>query len=1148
MDISKISRALVAFSASLILSASSLRAAGPNGDVTDPDPELELKSFQVPEGFQVNLFASDPLLAKPVQMNFDPQGRLWVATSESYPQAKPGEIANDKVILLEDKDGTGKAGAAKVFADHLVIPTGVLPGDGGVYVANSTELVHLSDTDGDGKADKKRVMLSGFGVEDTHHIIHTFRWGPGGQLFFEQSIYIHSAIETPWGLKRLRGGGVWDYRPKSGKLDIFVRGLVNGWGHTFDYWGQSFGTDGAGGEGVNYFLPGAIFTASPEGNRVLKGFNPGSPKYAGAEILSGRHIPDDWQGNLITNDFRANRVCRFEIRDDGAGFSAKQLPDLIKTNDRAFRPIDIKMGPDGAIYIADWYNPIINHGEVDFRDARRDHTHGRIWRVTVKDRPLVERPKLVGQPLKDVVEALKAPEAYTRMQAKRVMAEADPKEVVPVLAAWVKALSAKDKLVEHHRLEGLWAYQSIDVVEPALLAQVLQSKEPSARAAAVRVVSQWHDRLDNPVELLSTAIQDENARVRLEAVRALAAIPSARAFEIAAQVLDKPMDPFLDYALARTADDLQPLWAPALQAGQITFGGQRKQLEYAMQAARSPALLKKLIEQLKAGKLPADAEQNIANLTAAIGDKDDAGAVLDLVLNAKGDMVGRQAMLLEPMLRAARERQLQPAGDLARLKPLIDQKDEPLRAEAIRLAGAWKVEALREDVAKIALAADTSDTVRLAAVEALADLKGPQSTELLQKMSDKANPPATRVIAVAGLAAIDLKDAAARASDVLTGPGGADPAPLLAAFLARQGGSDALSGALASKKVPADTAKLALRYLHGAGRDEPKLTQMLTDAAGLVSRARQLTPAEMKQLQADVLAKGDAARGEIVFRRAELSCFQCHAISGAGPRVAPDLASVGAASPFDYVVDAVLLPNKAVKEGYNGVDVTTKNGDNVSGVKLRQTATDLVLRNTAQDEIVIPLNQIQEQRDIGSLMPSGLVDTLTDAEFVDLMRFLSELGKPGPYAAKSGPVVRRWQVLDPVPADLAVGDSKSLPAALAHNGRLLWRPAYSLVSGSLPLDDLTRAKLKPVSIARFQLDVTSLGEMKLAVNVSAGLTLWLDETPVQTEEFMMLHLERGIHTVTVQVDHAARGGGAPLWLDLEEVKGSTARAQVVGGK
>ena len=164
--------------------------------IPDPDPELERKTLQLPPGYEINLFAADPLLAKPIQMNFDAAGRLWVASSEVYPQIKPGQKANDKIIVLEDTKGVGKADKVTVFADGLLIPTGIEPGDGGVYVADSTDILHLKDTKGTGKADQRRVILSGFGTEDTHHIIHTFRWGPDGMLYFNQSVYIHSHVET----------------------------------------------------------------------------------------------------------------------------------------------------------------------------------------------------------------------------------------------------------------------------------------------------------------------------------------------------------------------------------------------------------------------------------------------------------------------------------------------------------------------------------------------------------------------------------------------------------------------------------------------------------------------------------------------------------------------------------------------------------------------------------------------------------------------------------------------------------------------------------------------------------------------------------------------------------------------------------------
>src|SRR5262249_8451554 len=177
-------------------------------------------------------------------------GRLWVATSEVYPQIQPGEVANDKIVVLEDTNGAGRADKVTVFADGLLIPTGVEPGDGGAYVADSTDLLHLADTDGDGKADRRRAHLSGLGPQDTHHNNHSFRWGPDGCLYFNQSVYIHSHVETPHGVRRLGGGGIWQFRPENRRLEVFLRGWLNSWGHHFDRWGGSLITDGAGTEGI----------------------------------------------------------------------------------------------------------------------------------------------------------------------------------------------------------------------------------------------------------------------------------------------------------------------------------------------------------------------------------------------------------------------------------------------------------------------------------------------------------------------------------------------------------------------------------------------------------------------------------------------------------------------------------------------------------------------------------------------------------------------------------------------------------------------------------------------------------------------------------------------------------------------------------
>ena len=274
-------------------------------------------------------------------------------------------------------------------------------------------------------------------------------------MYMNQSIYIHSHVETPAGVQRLLGGGIWRFRPETMELEIFCRGFVNPWGHHFDYWGQSFATDGAFVEGINYVFPGAVYRAAPNEPRFQAGLNPGSPKHCGLEILSGRHLPKDWQGTMVTNDFRGNRVCRFKVSENGAGYASNQVTEVIKSSHVAFRPIDVKMGPDGAIYVADWYNPIIQHGEVDFRDQRRDHTHGRIWRITAKDRPLLSLPNFSNLTIPQLLDLLESPENWVRLYAKLNLKTRDSKQVIKDTADWVKDLDKTSDLYAHNLVEAM---------------------------------------------------------------------------------------------------------------------------------------------------------------------------------------------------------------------------------------------------------------------------------------------------------------------------------------------------------------------------------------------------------------------------------------------------------------------------------------------------------------------------------------------------------------------------------------------------------------------------------------------------------------------------------------------------------------------
>jgi putative heme-binding domain-containing protein len=1107
-------------------------------NIPDPDPELERRSFLLADGFEVNLFAGDPVLAKPIQMNFDPRGRLWVVSSEVYPQIAPGQTADDKVIVLEDSDGDGRSDRTTVFASGLLIPTGIEPGDGGAYVANSTELLHFADTDGDGKADRTRIMLSGFGTEDTHHLLHTLRWGYDGQLYFNQSIYIHSHIETPHGVRRLGGGGIWEFRPETMELEVFIRGLINPWGHHFDRFGQSFATDGAGNEGINYCLPGAYYATAPDAVRILRGLNPGSPKDCGAEFASGRHLPEEWRGNLLTNDFRGNRVVRYVISEDGAGFAARELAELIKTPHVAFRPIDIKMGPDGALYIADWYNPIIQHGEVDFRDPRRDHTRGRIWRVTARGRPLVERPQLFGAPVEALLDALRAPEDWTRQQAKRVLKERGGAAVVPALALWVKTLDPADPGRAPDRLEALWTYQGLDVVEPGLLASLLQAQDPRIRAAAVRVLAHWHRRLDDPVALLEPRVADDHPRVRLEAVRALAQIPGTRSAELALRALDRPVDRFLDYALWLTARELEPGWLPEVQAGRFDFGGNARHLIFALQAVNTPAVVAPLLALVRGGKVTADREEGVLTTIAAQGQPDDLAVVLDVAL------AQRRATLLEALITATAARKVRPSGDLARLAAWLESPDEALASAAARAAGLWKVEALRGRV--VGLTGATGDRVRHAAIEGLARFGDRPAREALERLTDPH--------AIAALAGLDARAAAVRAVAWL----GTTPAPseieaVVAAFIQRQGGPPALVAALAGKSLPKDVARVAIRAARSGGREFPPLIEALGRAGRLQEPAGPLTAEQTAALAARALSQGDPERGEAVYRRKESLCLKCHAIAGAGGQVGPGLESIGASAPADYLVDSLLQPNKAVKEGYHAITVALDDGRIVTGIKLREAAGTLVLRDADDREVSLPLASIDEQKPAGSLMPAGLTETFTESELLDLVRFLSELGKIGPYAVSKERLMRRWQVLEMNGEAIQALRRTSLDAAIAEPS-LSWSPAYSMVSGVLPLEAIPAAApvtnqffdVPALSVARSQVDVSTGGAIELAFGGVQGLTLWVDGSRVELHDRAVLTLAPGVHTLAIAIDRGKRREG--LRIALEDVAGSPARAAVVLGK
>ncbi len=1078
-----------------------------------PRPE-----FTVAPGFEVSLWAENPLLAKPIQMNFDKMGRLWVASSEVYPQIAPGEKANDKIIILEDTQGKGVADKATVFADGLLIPTGVEPGDGGVYVGQSTQLLHFKDTDGDGVADEKRVVLSGFGTEDTHHIVHTLRWAPSGNLFFNQSIYIHSHIETPNGVVRAYSGALHDFNPRTQRLGVFLKGFCNPWGHQFDEFGQSFVTDGAGGQGISWGIEGATYFTYSQMRRELQSISPGSyPKFCGLEIIGSPIFPQDWQGNMVTCDFRAHRVVRFGREEQGSGYQTKELPDLLRTTNVTFRPIDVKLGPDGALYIADWSNPIIQHGEVDFRDRRRDKENGRIWRVapTGKKLPMSdirrsEAPATVAKQLSSAI-------PWDRQRAQRIIAE-NGTNVLDELKT--ELASAATDLA---RLRLLWAFQSIESFQPELLDLLLKSSDGRIRASAVRVLNRWQTKFPDALRRIETALADEHPRARLEAIRALAGQKTPHAADLALAAVEKPMDPFLDYAVWLTINDLSQVWLNSLKTGSWKVEGREKQLEFGLKAIE-PAQAATVLDQLVGPKpLPKDGSGPWLELIGQAGTPELLGKMFTQLLTG-GFESAAASKSLAALGDAARIRNARPSGDLNRLSELF--ANESVRDAAFRLAGQWKLATAVPSLAEAAIKGGTSGA---AAMQALREVGGDAAVNALRSLAGKDRPADVRRLSASSLAAMDFARSEGLILGVLldqsdeTGSLG-----LWRSLLSIKGVPARITKALPKEGIPAPVAKAGVRTSREGGRNEPELILALSRGAGLEESVGGLSDAEMKRLTSDALAKGDPHRGEEVYRRAQLGCVSCHAIGGAGGRVGPDMTSIGASAPADYLVESLLYPNRKIKEGYHSILVTRKDGEEQMGILVRETSDELVLRDATGNEASIAKRQIQSRTTGASLMPSGLIDALGQQEKLDLVRFLSELGKPGAFDASKGNVARVW-ALHPRTIDVRqFGDERILQGGFRGKG---WATVMTSVDGRLPASAFTDS-IKSIqwrepdgvyAAAKFTSSGTGETSIKLTGGVPANVLID-GKTAVVSGSEVRASLPAGQHTLLLRFNSSKLPG------------------------
>ena len=504
-----------------------------------------ISKMTIHKGMEVNLFASEekfPRLINPVQMAVDTDSRVWVSVWPSYPHWNPAEPRRDALLIFPDENNDGEADECIVFADELNSVTGFEFWGGGVLVAAPPEIWFLKDTDGDDKADLKIRMLQGVSSADTHHSANAVNIGPDGWMYWSRGIFNVANFETPTKTFRSGASGVHRFNPRTFEFEFHFPIGPNPHGDVFDQWGFQFANDGTGGTGSYVNIGKGL------GNK--KWFEKRVRPVAATGILSGDHFPEESQGNfLICNCIGVLGVLQHKVTFDGADITAKEIEPILLSSDPNFRPTDVEVGGDGALYVSDWSNALIGHMQHNMRDPNRDHEHGRIYRITSEGRALAKPHKFKSESIEKIFNAFYDRQNSARYRARLELTGRDSKEVIAKVTAWAAERDVAKPADAQALLECLWVIEEQRAPNLNLLATVFEAAEPRVRAAAIRTLGHWAGRVDGWESILVAAGQDEAAIVRAEAVKAAVEFQGRTAAEVIFEVATRPTDVELDTVL-----------------------------------------------------------------------------------------------------------------------------------------------------------------------------------------------------------------------------------------------------------------------------------------------------------------------------------------------------------------------------------------------------------------------------------------------------------------------------------------------------------------------------------------------------------------------------------------------------------------------
>ena len=953
-------------------------------------PPSEAAAYMTaPQGFKVQLAAGEPDVHQPIAMAFDARGRLWIAEAYTYPQRAPEGQGRDKIIILEDTDGDGTLDKRKVFAEGLNLVSGLEVGFGGVWIGAAPYLMFIPDRNHDDQPDgEPEILLDGFGYQDTHETLNAFIWGPDGWLYGCHGVFTHSLVGKPGTPEAERvpfNAGVWRYHPVRHKFEAFARGTSNPWGVDFNDHGHAFITacviphlwhmiqggryQRQGGRHFNPYIYEDIQTIARHRHYVGNirdhawwGSEPKTPQstlaaggghaHAGAMIYLGDNWPEQYRGQLFMNNIHGNRVNNDVLLRSGSGYAGDRAPDIILANDRWYRGINLRYGPDGSVYMIDWYDPNACHRT---NPDVWDRTNGRIYRVAYGE-PDWKTVDLRSSSNAELVELqMHANDWYVRM-ARKILQEraaAGQAGADEVEQLWAQFQNQDDV---PRKLRSLWAMHVVGGLTESNLSELLDHSSEYIRSWAIQLA---HDGMDVSEPLVhrweALAKSDPSPLVRLYLSSAAQRIDVNRRWKLVENLLTHDED---------SGDHNLPLmyWFAVEPL-------------VAADAGRA-------MEVLANVKIP---EVRSFMIRRAAVEKDGLVKVVEQLVS--NDDPGDQKMVLGEMLASyeGRVNVQMPESWTPAYEKLIQSSDAEIRDQADRLAVIFGDKRIFPRLRKVLVDSDETIAKRQQALQIL--VRG-RDAEAVQPLQQVVSEQPLRGPAIRALAGYDDTRTPNVILSVYANLGEAERRDAVNTLVSRPQYARELLAAMEGGKV-ARTDLHAFNVRQLLRFNDAALTRKLKDVWGEIRESsgdKQKQIAEWKsKLSTDALKSSDVGNGRRMFAK---TCSNCHMLFGTGGKIGPDITGSNRAN-LDYILENIVDPSAVMGKDYRVTTVVTDNGRVISGM-LKDENDNAITLQTINDRIVIAKSEIDErQLSTTSMMPERLLDAMKPEEVRDLVAYLS---------------------------------------------------------------------------------------------------------------------------------------------------------------